>query len=90
MDCSDGGRFASYRHAQALLSAFLALDGIPALGRTRQRTIRVGARPEKEAVTSAVGGGMCQRQSSCTPFFTRKKVRAAMTTASAAPNASKS
>jgi hypothetical protein len=42
-----------YRRARTLLSEFLPLDDIPSVETARQRTIRVGARLEKEAVTSA-------------------------------------
>jgi hypothetical protein len=42
-----------YRRARTLLSEFLPLDDIPSVETARQRTIRVGARLEKEAVTLA-------------------------------------
>ena len=42
-----------YRRARTLLSEFLLFDDIPSVETARQRTIRVGARLEKEAVTYA-------------------------------------
>jgi hypothetical protein len=42
-----------YRRARTLLAEFLPLDDIPSVETARQRTIRVGARLEKEAVSSA-------------------------------------
>ena len=47
------GATLPYRRARTLLSEFLPLDDIPSVETTRQRTIRVGARLEKEAVTLA-------------------------------------
>ncbi|MGA8907751.1 MAG: ISKra4 family transposase, partial [Acidobacteriaceae bacterium] len=47
------GASLPYRRARTLLSEFLPLDDIPSVETARQRTIRVGARLEKEAVTSA-------------------------------------
>ena len=44
------GSSLPYRRARALLSGFLPLDDIPTMETTRQRTLRVGARLEKEAV----------------------------------------
>ena len=45
------GASLPYRRARTLLSEFLPLDDIPSVETARQRTIRVGARLEKEAVT---------------------------------------
>jgi hypothetical protein len=47
------GASLPYRRARTLLSEFLPLDDIPSVETARQRTIRVGARLEKEAVASA-------------------------------------
>ena len=47
------GASLPYRRARTLLSEFLPLDDISSVETTRQRTIRVGARLEKEAATSA-------------------------------------
>jgi hypothetical protein len=47
------GASLPYRRARTLLSEFLPLDDIPSVETARQHTIRVGARLEKEAVTSA-------------------------------------
>jgi hypothetical protein len=47
------GASLPYRRARTLLSEYLPLDDIPSVETARQRTIRVGARLEKEAVTSA-------------------------------------
>ena len=47
------GASLPYRRARTLLSEFLPLDDIPSVETARQRTIRAGARLEKEAVTSA-------------------------------------
>jgi hypothetical protein len=47
------GASLPYRRARTLLSEFLPLDDIPSVETARQRTIRVGARLEKEVVTSA-------------------------------------
>jgi hypothetical protein len=47
------GASLPYRRARTPLSEFLPLDDIPPVEMARQRTIRVGARLEKEAVTSA-------------------------------------
>ena len=44
------GAWLPYRRARTMLSEFLPLDDIPVVETTRQRTIRVGARLEKEAV----------------------------------------
>ena len=46
------GASLPYRRARTLLSEFLPLDDIPSVETVRQRTIRVGARLEKAAVTS--------------------------------------
>jgi hypothetical protein len=46
------GASLPYRRARTLLSEFLPLDDIPSVETARQRTIRVGARLEKQAVTS--------------------------------------
>ena len=47
------GASLPYRRARTLLSEFLPPDDIPSVETARQRTIRVGARMEKQAVTSA-------------------------------------
>jgi hypothetical protein len=47
------GASLPYRRARTLLSEFLPLADIPSVETARQRTIRVGARLEKEAVTLA-------------------------------------
>ena len=47
------GASLPYRRARTLLSEFLPLDDISSVETARQRTIRVGARLEAEAVTSA-------------------------------------
>jgi hypothetical protein len=46
------GASLPYRRARTRLSAFLPLDDIPSVETARRRTIRVGARLEKQAVTS--------------------------------------
>jgi hypothetical protein len=47
------GASLPYRRVRTLLSEFFPLDDVPSVETARQRTIRVGARLEKEAVTSA-------------------------------------
>jgi len=47
------GASPPYRRARTLLAEFLPLDDIPSVETARQRTIRVGARLENEAVSSA-------------------------------------
>jgi hypothetical protein len=47
------GASLPYRRARTLLSEFLPLGGMPTVETTRQRTLRVGARLEKEAVAAA-------------------------------------
>jgi len=47
------GASLPYRRTRTLLSEFMLLDDIPSVGTARRRTIRVGARLEKEAVTAA-------------------------------------
>jgi hypothetical protein len=46
------GASLPYRRARTLMSEFLPLDDIPTVETTRQRTLRVGARLEKEAVAA--------------------------------------
>jgi hypothetical protein len=48
------GASLPYRRARTLLSEFLPLYDIPSVETARQRTIRVGAMLEKEAVTAAM------------------------------------
>lgn len=47
------GASLPYRRARTLLAEFLPLDDIPSVETARQRTIRVGARLEKAAVSAA-------------------------------------
>src|SRR6202012_6055775 len=46
------GASLPYRRARTLLPVFLPPDDIPSVETAHQRTIRLGARLEKEAVTS--------------------------------------
>jgi hypothetical protein len=47
------GALLPYRRARALLAEFLPLGDLPTVEATRQRTLRVGARLEQEAVAGA-------------------------------------
>src|SRR5271168_5144188 len=47
------GALLPYRRARTLLSEFLPLDALQTVETTRQRTLRVGARLEQEAVAAA-------------------------------------
>jgi hypothetical protein len=47
------GALLPYRRARTLLAEFLPLDTLPTVETTRQRTLRVGARLEREAVADA-------------------------------------
>jgi hypothetical protein len=47
------GALLPYRRARTLLAEFLPLDTLPTVETTRQRTLRVGARLEQEAVAGA-------------------------------------